>query len=130
MTAFRFEVRTPNAAVFQREVEQVIAPLPDGWIGIRAGHAPFIARLLPGELSIRDGRKDLLVATRGGVLVVSPGGVTALTGAAAADSTLEGLDETIGQESRQLAALETEAARHFERIYRQMANASRHGGRA
>ncbi len=129
MTAFHLEVRTPQATVLKQDVDQVVAPLPDGWTGIRAGHAPFIARLLPGELGIRSEGRDRSLATRGGVLLVGAAGVTVLTGAAQLDSTLEGLDETIGKEAGQLAALETEAAHHFERIYRQMAHTFRHGGR-
>jgi hypothetical protein len=57
--------------------------------------------------------------------------VTILTGVAELDSNLEALERSISEESEQLAAMEEEAERHFDRVYRQMAQtlAHRRGGR-
>jgi len=52
--------------------------------------------------------------------------VTVLTGVAAVDCPLENLEHAISEESQQLAALEREAEKHFDRVYRQMAHTFNH----
>jgi F-type H+-transporting ATPase subunit epsilon len=115
----RLDILTPQAAVLSQPVEEVVAPIPDGWLGILPGHAPFVARLMPGEVIVRDGGKERLVATIGGILAVSGDLVTVLTGVARLDSNLETLEREISDEARQLAAIETEAEKHFDRVLRQ-----------
>ena len=51
----RLEVLTPQAVVFEGEVDAVVAPLPDGWIGVLPGHSPFLARLMRGQVLLRNG---------------------------------------------------------------------------
>jgi hypothetical protein len=47
------------------------------------------------------------------------------------DSDLETLERSISEEAEQLAEMEQEAERHFDRVYRQMAQTLNHrrGGR-
>jgi F-type H+-transporting ATPase subunit epsilon len=49
----RCVVVTPEATVFDREVEFVALPLYDGEIGIGRGHSPLIGRLGYGEMRFR-----------------------------------------------------------------------------
>lgn len=46
------EVRTPDKEIFNGEIEQVILPGKDGSFGILKDHAPLIASLQKGKVSI------------------------------------------------------------------------------
>ncbi|MGE0681919.1 MAG: F0F1 ATP synthase subunit epsilon [Candidatus Binatia bacterium] len=126
MKTLRLTVVTPHATVFDDAVDAVIAPLSDGWRGVLPGHASFVARLLRGEILFRVGDKERVIATIGGAISVDREGVTVLTGVAAVDCPLENLERAISEESQQLAALEREAEKHFDRVYRQMAHTFNH----
>jgi len=115
------EVRTPERLVVDAEVDAVNAPLPDGWIGILSGHAPFQARVRPGVISYRPREDETQkVAVHGGFLSVQDDQVTVLTGVAREGVDLETLDEAISQEEQQLEAMEEEARRRFDQIYQKM----------
>jgi F-type H+-transporting ATPase subunit epsilon len=119
----RLLVLTLEETVFDGAVEEVVVPLPDGWLGVRPRHAPFQARLLAGDVVVRlDGRERTL-ATLGGTMVVERDEVTLLTGAARLDQDLEALERAIGDDLTRRTALEQEAEKHFDRVYRQMARA-------
>lgn len=123
MKTLHLTIVTPQTTVFDDVVESVIAPLADGWKGVLPGHASFVARVMRGEVVFRREGKEHVVATLGGALSVNGETVTLLTGVAALDRTLENLEHEIGEESQRLAALEQEAEKHFDRVYRQMAGA-------
>jgi F-type H+-transporting ATPase subunit epsilon len=129
MSELRLRVLTPGATVFDGAVAAVVVPLADGWRGVLPGHAPFRARLMAGEVVVRAHGRERLLATLGGTLAVDPAGVVVLTGVAALDTTLEALEREIGDEVRRLAAVEREAEKHFDRVYRQVARTlGRRGG--
>jgi F-type H+-transporting ATPase subunit epsilon len=121
MTTFRFTVLTPLATVLEWDVESVIVPLADGWRGLLPGHAPFEACLMTGEVLVRTDGRERLLATLGGALTVAPEGVVVSTGAAVLDTPLQELEREIGDEARRRAALEHEAEKQFDRVYREMA---------
>lgn len=117
----RLEVRTPERLVVDAAVEAVNAPLPDGWIGILAGHAPFQARVRPGVVSYRPREGEARrVAVHGGFLSVRDDQVAVLTGVAREGVDLETLDEEVSQEEQRLEAMEEEARRRFDQIYQRM----------
>jgi F-type H+-transporting ATPase subunit epsilon len=122
VTGLTLEVLTPETAVFQGEVDAVVAPLPDGWIGILPGHSPFIARLMRGQVAFRTGEQERVIATIGGSIAVKDDLVTLLTGAAGLDTTFDRLETTLGAEAEQIRAMEREAERHFDRVYRTLAD--------
>jgi F-type H+-transporting ATPase subunit epsilon len=117
----RLEVLTPEGAVFDAEVDAVVVPLADGWQGILPGHLGFHARLMRGEVLLRAGGQERMLATLGGTIMVQGGTVTILTGTAALDRNLEALEHELSGEARRLADMEREAEKHFDRVYRQMA---------
>ena len=116
------EVLTPQGAQFDEPVDAVVAPLPDGWIGVLPGHTPFQARLLPGVVAVRNSGRQRLIATLGGVLSTDANLVTILTGAARLDADLPRLEEEIGQETERAQAVEHEAEKHFGWVYRALAD--------
>ncbi len=126
MKALRLTVLTPLVTVFDETVDAVIAPFADGWRGILPGHTSFVARLRRGEILFRIGAKERRIATVGGVFSVDQEQVTVLTGVAAVDCPLEQLAHAISEETQQLATLEREAEKHFDRVYRQMARTFNH----
>jgi F-type H+-transporting ATPase subunit epsilon len=119
------EILTPQAVVFEGEVESIMAPLPDGWIGILPGHSPFTARLMRGQVILRNGDEERLVSTIGGSLAVRDDLITLLTGAAALDASFAELETSLGAEAEQIEAMEQEAERHFDRVYRTLADSLR-----
>ena len=78
MATFSFELASPARLVFSGEVEQVDIPGAEGDFGVLAGHAPLVAALRPGILTIREsgGVKRLFV--RDGFAEVNPTGLTVL----------------------------------------------------
>jgi F0F1-type ATP synthase epsilon subunit len=126
MTVLRLEVLTPGATVIDQEIDSLVAPLTDGWRGILAGHAGFQARLMPGEVFFKAQGRRRMLATLGGTLTMDGKTVNILSGLARLDCDLESLERNISAESEQLAAMETAAERHFDRVYRQMAHTLAH----
>jgi F-type H+-transporting ATPase subunit epsilon len=57
-TTFRAEVLTPHGKVFEGEMFQISARTTDGEVGIRARHAPMLARLVPHELRLFETESD------------------------------------------------------------------------
>jgi F-type H+-transporting ATPase subunit epsilon len=125
----RLEVLTPQAVVFDGEVDAVIAPLPDGWIGVLPGHSPFTARLMRGQIVFRQDEHERTLATIGGSMAVEGDVVTLLTGAGILDVTFAELEASLAAEAEQVRALEREAERHFDRLYRTLADTLRSGRR-
>ncbi len=129
----RLLVLTLDETVFDGPIEEVVVPLPDGWLGVRPRHAPFQARLLAGDIVVRADSRERTLATLGGTILVERDGVTILTGVARLDRDLETLEREIGDDLRRRAALEQEAEKHFDRVYHEMARAvrprARPGGR-
>jgi F-type H+-transporting ATPase subunit epsilon len=78
MANFPFELASPARLVFSGEVEQVDVPGAEGDFGVLAGHAPLIAALRPGILTIREagGAKRLFV--RDGFAEVNSSGLMVL----------------------------------------------------
>jgi F-type H+-transporting ATPase subunit epsilon len=119
----RLVVITVDETVFDDAVDEVVVPLPDGWLGVRPRHAPFQARLLAGDVVIRGAGRERTLATLGGTIVVERDEVTVLTGVARMDLDLEALERGIGDDLKRRRTLEQEAEKHFDRVYRQMARA-------
>ena len=131
MSELRIEVLTPQGTVLDSPVDSVVAPLPDGWIGILPGHSPFQSRLLAGVVAFRAADRQRIVATLGGVLSTDSNVVSILTGSARLDADLHELEADIGERAEQSQAIEQEAEKHFGRVYRALADTlNRHGRRA
>ena len=57
-TTFRAEVLTPHGKVYEGEIFQVSVRTVVGEVGIRARHAPMLARLVPHELRLFETESD------------------------------------------------------------------------
>ena len=80
MAGLNVRVVSPEDLLFEGAAASVVAPAWDGKVGILTGHAPMIALLGSGELSIdlpEGGSETFFVA--GGVLKVEKSELTILT---------------------------------------------------
>jgi F-type H+-transporting ATPase subunit epsilon len=68
---FFLHIVTPSQTVFQGPVESVIAPGLNGYFGVLAHHAPLIAALGKGTLTVRTGTHETLYSIPDGFIEVS-----------------------------------------------------------
>jgi len=89
MATFHFDLVSPEKLAFSGEVDQVDIPGVDGDFGVLAGHAPVVAAIRPGILTVTTGGKHEKVIVLGGLAEVSDKGLTVLADVA---TSLEELD--------------------------------------
>jgi len=113
MATFHFELVSPERLLFSGEVDQVDVPGTEGEFGVLAGHAPLVASLKPGILTIINGGERQRVVVFGGFAEVSPQGMTVLadTAVAAEDLDPARLAAEIKDTEEDVADLADEAAR-------------------
>ena len=76
----KLKIVTPNELFYEGEVEHVMAPGWDGYLGILQNHAPFITPISKGQLTYREkGGKTSAVQIEGGFLEVLKNRVLVLT---------------------------------------------------
>jgi F-type H+-transporting ATPase subunit epsilon len=92
MATFHFDLVSPEKLTFSGEVEQVDVPGSEGDFGVLAGHAPFVALLRPGILTVYGASGKQSIVVLGGYAEVSEKGLTVL--ADTADS-VEGIDQSM-----------------------------------
>ena len=93
----RLEIVTPERAVLTDDVDMVIAPASEGYVGILPHHAPLLTTLGPGELRIKKGGTETSLAVFGGFMDVRPDRVIVLTEAA---EHAEEIDEARAEQAR------------------------------
>ncbi|KAB2643548.1 MAG: ATP synthase F1 subunit epsilon [Verrucomicrobia bacterium] len=79
MPTLHLEIVTPEALAYQAEVEGVIVPGVDGELGILPQHVGLMTQIVPGELRIQQGGKELRMAVGEGFLEVRPDRVSIMT---------------------------------------------------
>ncbi|MFC0284410.1 F0F1 ATP synthase subunit epsilon [Camelimonas abortus] len=75
---FHFELVAPERLLFSGEVEAVIVPSVNGDITVLAKHAPLMAVLKPGVITVETPGKAQAIFVRGGFADVRPEGLTIL----------------------------------------------------
>lgn len=78
MATFRFELVSPERLLFTGDVNQVDVPGEEGEFGVFAGHAPYVAALKPGLLTIYGEGEPQRIVVRGGLAEMGPTGLTVL----------------------------------------------------
>jgi len=97
---FNLKVITPNAAVLDTNVEQIIARSVDGEIGILPDHIPVITPLSIAPFQYWEAGERKVVAVLGGMMEVSKEGVTVISDHAA---LAENIDTVIAEKEREQA---------------------------
>jgi F-type H+-transporting ATPase subunit epsilon len=72
-------VISPDASMFDGEADAVVAPAFDGQVGILPNHAPFMALLGEGTLTVRRADTVSRFSVRGGFLQVVDNRVRVVT---------------------------------------------------
>jgi F-type H+-transporting ATPase subunit epsilon len=78
MATFHFDLVSPEKLLFSGEATQVDVPGEEGDFGVLAGHAPFVASLKPGVLTVYGDGAPRRIVVQGGFVEVSPSGLTVL----------------------------------------------------
>ncbi|TXJ09310.1 MAG: F0F1 ATP synthase subunit epsilon [Afipia sp.] len=89
MATFHFDLVSPEKIAFSGEVEQVDIPGVDGDLGVMAGHAPLVATIRPGIMTVTAGGKHEKIIVLGGLAEISDKGLTVLADTA---TSLQELD--------------------------------------
>jgi F-type H+-transporting ATPase subunit epsilon len=76
--AFHFDLVSPEKMVFSGDVEQVDVPGAEGDFGVLAHHAPLIAMLKPGILTVFGAGETQRIVVVGGFAEVNEQGLTVL----------------------------------------------------
>jgi len=64
--SIKFKIVTPEKTVFEDMIEQVTLPVTDGEVTILPNHRSYIASLRAGEITLKKGGKETILATSGG----------------------------------------------------------------
>ena len=135
MATFHFDLVSPEKLAFSGEVVQVDVPGIEGDFGVLAGHAPVVAAIRPGILTVTAGGTQQKIIVLGGLAEVSEKGLTVLADVA---TSIEDLDraqlaEIIAEMEAKLAekdgeGLDREIARldHFKSIQHQLSATAMH----
>lgn len=94
------EVITPERKVYEADVDMVIAPGSEGYLGILPHHAPLLTALGPGEFRVKRGGVEEVLAVFGGFMDVRGDRVVVLTDAA--EHAAE-IDEELARQAREQA---------------------------
>ncbi len=78
MATFHFDLVSPEKLAFSGEVDQVDVPGVEGDFGVLPGHAPVVAAIRPGVLTIIAGGTREKVIVLGGIAEMSEKGLTVL----------------------------------------------------
>jgi F-type H+-transporting ATPase subunit epsilon len=119
MATFHFDLVSPERLTFSGEVDQVDLPGTEGDFGVLAGHAPVVAAIRPGILTVITGTTHQKIIVLGGIAEVSDKGLTVLANVA---TSVEDIDRaafagTIAEMEAKLAEKEgSELDREIERL--------------
>lgn len=119
MATFHFDLVSPEKMAFSGDVDQVDIPGAEGDFGVLAGHAPVIAAIRPGILTVITGGSKQKIIVLGGVAEVSAKGLTVLADVATSIDELDRAQfaETISEMEAKLAEKEGSELDHaLERL--------------
>jgi F-type H+-transporting ATPase subunit epsilon len=135
MATFHFDLVSPEKLGFSGEVDQVDVPGIEGDFGVLAGHAPVVAAIRPGILTVTSGGTQQKIIVLGGLAEVSDKGLTVLADVA---TSLEELDraqfaDRVSEMEAELAEKEgseldraVEQLDHFKSIQNQLNSTAMH----
>jgi F-type H+-transporting ATPase subunit epsilon len=135
MATIHFDLVSPEKLAFSGQVDQVDIPGVEGDFGVLAGHAPVVAAIRPGILTVTTGGRHEKIIVLGGLAEVSEKGLTVLADVA---TSLDELDraqfaETIAEMEEGLKEHEggeldqaIERLDHFKSIQQQLSSTAMH----
>jgi F-type H+-transporting ATPase subunit epsilon len=134
--ALHFELVSPEKLVFSGDVNQVDVPGAEGDFGVLEGHAPTVATLRPGILTVHTAGGQRRIVVLGGFAEVSAAGLTVLAELAEdADTIDRGMIESrIGEIEQRVAKTETGSELdklitrldHYKTVHRHLTGTAMH----
>ena len=118
-TTFHFDLVSPEKLAFSGEVDQVDIPGIEGDFGVLAGHAPVVAAVRPGILTVRSGSTQEKIIVLGGLAEVSDKGLTVLADVATSMQDVDRAafaDQIAGMEEKLAEKEGSELDRAIERL--------------
>lgn len=106
----KIEIITPEKVSYSEEADQVSLTTAEGEITILPGHIPLLTQLLPGELTIKNGNQNIIMASGDGFAEITGDKVSVATDLA---KKSEEIDEKQAEEAKKRAE---EALRDRERL--------------
>src|ERR1700704_3581733 len=119
MATFHFDLVSPEKLAFSGEVDQVDIPGVEGDFGVLAGHAPVVAAVRPGILTVTVGGSHEKIIVLGGLAEVSEKGLTVLADVATSLDELDKAafaDRIAGMEAKLAEKEGSELDRAIERL--------------
>ncbi|WP_454623909.1 F0F1 ATP synthase subunit epsilon [Bradyrhizobium cenepequi] len=119
MATFHFDLVSPEKLAFSGDVDQVDIPGVEGDFGVLAGHAPVVAAIRPGILTITTGGTHQKIVVLGGLAEVSDNRLTVLADVATSIQEIDRaqFSETIAEMEEKLKEKDgSELDREIERL--------------
>src|SRR5271154_36914 len=129
MATFHFDLVSPEKLAFSGEVDQVDVPGVEGDFGVLAGHAPVVAAIRPGILTVTAGGSKQKIIVLGGLAEVSEKGLTVLADVATSiqeldrakfAETISGMEAKLAEKDGSELDHEIERLDHFRDIQQQV----------
>lgn len=100
----KFRIITPEKVVYENEVDQATLPATDGEVTILPNHRSYIASLKPGEIRLKTGDNEKLLATSGGFIEFNKNTLVVLADTAerASEIDLKRAEETARERAEEL----------------------------
>jgi F-type H+-transporting ATPase subunit epsilon len=135
MATFHFDLVSPEKLAFSGNVDQVDIPGLEGDFGVLAGHAPVVAAIRPGILTVISGGTKQKIIVLGGLAEMSDKGLTVLADVATSLDELDRAEfaDTIADMQAKLSEKEgseldraIERLDHFKSIQNQLNSTAMH----
>src|ERR1700712_4363098 len=135
MATFHFDLVSPEKLAFSGEVDQVDVPGAEGDFGVLSGHAPVVAAVRPGILTITVGGAHQKIIVLGGLAEVSEKGLTVLADVATSTQdldkaqfaeTISGMEAKLAEKGGSELDREIERLDHFKSIQHQLNTTAMH----
>jgi F-type H+-transporting ATPase subunit epsilon len=135
MATFHFDLVSPEKLAFSGEVDQVDIPGLEGDFGVLAGHAPVVAAMRPGILTVTQGGTHQKIIVLGGLAEVSEKGLTVLADVATSIDELDraafaeqisGMEEKLAEKEGSELDHALERLDHYKSIQHQLSSTAMH----
>lgn len=100
MAQLTLKIVTPEKEIFNDQVEEVTARTSEGEVGILPNHASLLTQVVPGELSIKTGKENIMMAIGSGLLQMANNTLVIATDMAMKESEI---DEKLAEEAKKRA---------------------------
>jgi len=135
MATFHFDLVSPEKLAFSGEVDQVDIPGLEGDFGVLAGHAPVVAAMRPGILTVTQGGTHQKIIVLGGLAEVSEKGLTVIADVATSIDELDraafaeqisGMEEKLAEKEGSELDHALERLDHFKSIQHELHTTAMH----